>query len=83
VERTESDNEDEGGDQGLTETADKPKLRMQRSFELLLKTGQIVRFEVCIPSVVPSGNRFLIGPLLPRLIHVALPSSGLIASVTS
>jgi hypothetical protein len=56
VERTDSDNEDEGGDQELTKTADKPKLRIQRSFELLLKTGQIVRFEVCVPAPAASSN---------------------------
>lgn len=56
AERTDSDNEDEGGDQELTKTADKPKLRIQRSFELLLKTGQIVRFEVCVPAPAASSN---------------------------
>jgi len=56
VERTDSDNEDEGGDQGLEKTTDKPKLRMKRSFELMLKTGQIVRFEVCVPAPAASGN---------------------------
>jgi hypothetical protein len=48
VERNDSDNEDEGGEQGLAKSSDKPRLRMQRSFELLLKSGHVVRFEVGI-----------------------------------
>jgi hypothetical protein len=46
VEATDSDNEDEGGQEGLEKTADKPRMKMRRSFELLLKTGHVVRFEV-------------------------------------
>jgi hypothetical protein len=49
VERSDSDDEDEGGEQGLAKTADKSKLKMQRSFELLLNTGHVVRFEVGVP----------------------------------
>ncbi|KAJ7601025.1 Pleckstrin homology domain-containing protein [Mycena floridula] len=45
-ERIESDDEDEGGDEALLKTADKPKLRMRRSFELLFTNGYVVRFEV-------------------------------------
>jgi hypothetical protein len=41
-----SDDEDEGGIDGLTKSDDKPRLRMKRSFELLLKNGHVVRFEV-------------------------------------
>ncbi|KAI0947149.1 hypothetical protein AcV7_009650 [Taiwanofungus camphoratus] len=45
VERTESDDEDAGGDEGLTHAHNKFRLRMRRSFELLLTTGNVVRFE--------------------------------------
>lgn len=45
-EATESDGEDEGGPAGLAKAADKPKMSMLRSFELLLKSGHVVRFEV-------------------------------------
>jgi hypothetical protein len=45
-ESSQSDDEDPGGDEAITRTGNRPLLRMRRSFELLLKTGQIVRFEV-------------------------------------
>jgi hypothetical protein len=46
IERSESDDEDEGGEETLRTAQDKPHLRMKRSFELLLKNGHIIRFEV-------------------------------------
>lgn len=46
LERTESDYEDEGGDEALGKSEDKPHLRMKRSFELLLTNGHVIRFEV-------------------------------------
>ncbi|EPQ54943.1 hypothetical protein GLOTRDRAFT_43400 [Gloeophyllum trabeum ATCC 11539] len=45
VERMDSDADDEGGDEELGKSDDKPKLRMKRSFELVLKNGHIFRFE--------------------------------------
>ncbi|KAJ7212216.1 Pleckstrin homology domain-containing protein [Mycena pura] len=45
VERTESDDEDEGGEEGLRAAQDKQHLKMRRSFELLLKNGHVIRFE--------------------------------------
>ncbi|KAF8073812.1 Pleckstrin homology domain-containing protein [Lyophyllum atratum] len=45
-ERTPVDNEDEGGEEGLSKAEDKTQLRMRRCFELLLNTGRVVRFEV-------------------------------------
>ncbi|KAK7048271.1 hypothetical protein R3P38DRAFT_2605963 [Favolaschia claudopus] len=45
LERCDSDDEDEGGEEGLRVAQDKPRLRMKRSFELLLKNGHIIRFE--------------------------------------
>ncbi|KAJ6584842.1 Pleckstrin homology domain-containing protein [Mycena capillaripes] len=45
IERTQSDDEDEGGEDGLRAAPDKSHLRMKRSFELLLKNGHIIRFE--------------------------------------
>lgn len=46
MERTESDIEDGGGDVGLAKAKNKGRLRMYRSFELVLKNGRILRFEV-------------------------------------
>jgi hypothetical protein len=43
-----ADAEDEGGEEALARHHDKPALRMRRSFELLMKTGHVVRFEVCM-----------------------------------
>lgn len=45
-ERTDSDDEDEGGEEGLSKSDDKVYLRMKRSFELMLNSGRVVRFEV-------------------------------------
>lgn len=52
-----SDDEDEGEEEGLNAAADKPHLRMKRSFELLLSNGHVVRFEVsdCRPGAVFSN----------------------------
>ncbi|KAG6866302.1 hypothetical protein C0991_006398 [Blastosporella zonata] len=44
-ERTAVDEGDEGGEAGLDKAEDKIHLRMRRSFELLLNTGHVVRFE--------------------------------------
>lgn len=45
LERSESDDEDEGGDDGWRAAHDKIDLKMKRSFELLLTNGHIIRFE--------------------------------------
>ncbi|KAJ6619492.1 Pleckstrin homology domain-containing protein [Mycena sp. CBHHK59/15] len=45
AERSQSDDEDEGGEEGLCKAQDKPNLRMKRSIELLLKNGHVIRFE--------------------------------------
>ncbi|KAJ7175763.1 Pleckstrin homology domain-containing protein [Mycena filopes] len=45
VERSDSDDEDGGGEEALRAVQDKSYLRMKRSFELLLKNGHIIRFE--------------------------------------
>ncbi|KAH7102551.1 Pleckstrin homology domain-containing protein [Auriculariales sp. MPI-PUGE-AT-0066] len=46
VERTISDDEDDGGEENLpTVAADKARLRMKRSFEMCLRSGQTVRYE--------------------------------------
>lgn len=57
-ERTDSDDEDEGGEEGLSKISNRPLLRMKRSFELLLNTGRVVRFEVrdCCNEFI-LGNR--------------------------
>ncbi|KNZ80953.1 Meiotically up-regulated gene 56 protein [Termitomyces sp. J132] len=44
-ERTVADNEDEGGEEGLSKAEDKIHMHTRRSFELLLTTGHVVRFE--------------------------------------
>ena len=46
LERTESDDEDKGGEEGLVTVPDRPRKHMRRSFELLMVTGHIVRLEV-------------------------------------
>jgi len=49
VEREElssEDNADEGGEAALAQSYDLPLFKMRRSFELLLNTGQVMRFEV-------------------------------------
>lgn len=43
---TVEDEQDIGGEECLNKSNDKPRLRMHRSFELLLNTGRIVRYEV-------------------------------------
>lgn len=53
--RSPSDVEDEGGDEGLAKAKDKPRRRMYRSFELVLKNGQIVRFEVRSKFAIPDS----------------------------
>ncbi|KAF9565683.1 hypothetical protein CPC08DRAFT_629344 [Agrocybe pediades] len=44
-ERIAEDEEDEGGEVGLNKSSDRSRTRVRRSFELLLKTGHVVRFE--------------------------------------
>jgi hypothetical protein len=41
-----SDDEDEGGDEYLSRNEDKVRLKMKRSFELIMRSGRVVRFEV-------------------------------------
>lgn len=45
-EHSQEDGEDEGGDAGLGRVENKMHRRMRRSFELLLTTGHVIRFEV-------------------------------------
>lgn len=42
----EMDGLDPGGDEALYKSTDKASLRMRRSFELLLSSGRVIRFEV-------------------------------------
>ena len=46
VDRSGSDDEDDGGEPGMSKAKDKPRLRMRRSFELVLVSGRVLRFEV-------------------------------------
>lgn len=53
----ESDDEDEGGDDVLSGNPDRMRLKMKRSFELIMRSGRVVRFEVsCCVSTAP-GTR--------------------------
>ena len=76
--RTAEDEEDEGGDSGLSKSADRTRLKMRRSFELLLNTGHVVRFEVffrkCLQEV---GAK----TCFDRLTHVEWRLNGLNVSV--
>ncbi|TBU28603.1 Pleckstrin homology domain-containing protein [Dichomitus squalens] len=45
VDRSESDDEDDGGESGVSKSKDKSRLRMRRSFELVLVSGRVLRFE--------------------------------------
>lgn len=47
LDRSESDDEDAGGEVAMTRAKDKARLRLRRSFELLLTSGRVIRFEVC------------------------------------
>jgi len=53
VERTDEDELDKGGEDGLAATGDKTKLRTMRSFELLLVSGRVIRFEThsCVDAL--------------------------------
>lgn len=48
VDHVDEDDEDVGGEAGLAKcsTQERPRLKMRRSFELLLTTGNVLRFEV-------------------------------------
>ncbi|CUA72521.1 Nuclear pore complex protein Nup214 [Rhizoctonia solani] len=46
-----SDGEDEGGDEPLARNDDKTRLKMKRSFELIMRSGRVVRFEAYSRSV--------------------------------
>ncbi|CDO71462.1 hypothetical protein BN946_scf184909.g56 [Trametes cinnabarina] len=45
TERSESDDEDAGGETGLARVRDRARLKMRRSFELVLTSGRVIRFE--------------------------------------
>ncbi|KAI0632122.1 Pleckstrin homology domain-containing protein [Trametes polyzona] len=45
VERSESDDEDAGGDVGLARAKDRMRTKLRRSFELVLTSGRVLRFE--------------------------------------
>jgi hypothetical protein len=76
VEETDSDDEDVGGEDVITKlgaAAAKAQLRMRRSFELVLVSGQVIRLEV-------SSYAHSISPLLMdslhRRTHVDWPLNG-------
>ncbi|OCH86402.1 hypothetical protein OBBRIDRAFT_797244 [Obba rivulosa] len=53
IDRSNLDDDDPGGEEGLARVQDKATLRMRRSFELVLTTGAVVRFEAysCIVAL--------------------------------
>lgn len=50
VGRSEGDEEDVGGEVGMAQAKDKAHFRMRRSFELVLTSGRVIRFEVTLNS---------------------------------
>lgn len=75
-----SDDEDEGGDDGMAKSADKPMLRQQRAFELLLVTGHVVRFEVNFCDLMALCIRLIpyvsLGLLTPHRSRMDIPLTG-------
>ena len=47
LQRTDSDLADEGGDSGMAVAKDKARMKIHRSFEIVLAEGKTIRFEVC------------------------------------
>ncbi|CAE6415279.1 unnamed protein product [Rhizoctonia solani] len=46
-----SDGDDEGGDEYLSRNEDKTRLKMKRSFELIMRSGRVIRFEAYSRSI--------------------------------
>lgn len=59
VERTDEDELDKGGEEGLVASHDKAGLRTRRCFELLLVTGRVIRFEVSSLNTYPACVNYL------------------------
>jgi len=74
LERTESDDEDRGGETGLTAAHDKPRKHMRRSFELLMVTGHVVRLEVCCFSIEYDDPYATLGPFVHCCLGMDPPS---------
>jgi hypothetical protein len=81
VEHFDEDHRDPGGSEGLTKAEDSVTMRMRRSFELVLKSGRIVRFEVRVTCqflldntehhsgiFMPICTRMDLPPTTPRLV---------------
>lgn len=49
--RSDSDIEDEGGEDGMAKAANKGRLKLHRSFEVVLKNGNVLRFEVSLKCI--------------------------------
>lgn len=50
VEHFDEDHRDVGGSEGLAKAADSGQMRVRRSFELLMESGRVMRFEVSYAS---------------------------------
>ena len=76
VERVDEDDEDVGGEAGLVRCSlqERPRLKMRRSFELLLTTGNVVRFEASASGSPPKCKRLTC--FLPRHFRVRPHWSG-------
>jgi hypothetical protein len=71
--RHEHDEGDEGGEANLDKFGDRTRMRIRRSFELLLNTGNIVRFEVILMNPFTTAS---FDHSSSRLIPVRWPWSG-------
>lgn len=77
LERTESDDEDRGGEGGLATVLDRPRKHMRRSFELLMVTGHVVRLEVSHASYISNSYddpHAILGPFLHCSLGMDPPS---------
>lgn len=63
--------EDEGGVEGLSKVQDKQRLRLRRSFEIILANGLVIQMEVCRSTFYYSFLNFA------RRIHVKTVLNGL------
>lgn len=75
LERSAQDDEDEGGDLGLARSSDRSGLRMRRSFELIILSGGIIRYEVS--SLFSNSSSAILTFGYHRHSHVVSLSNGL------
>ena len=84
-ERTEMDDKDPGGPEVLAKSTDKGSLRMRRSFELVLSTGRVIRFEVSFldnPNSSMTNREEWGGKILDGILILLYMASRLILALT-